>query len=108
MERAFKGIWIDKKIWLDPDLLLLEKVLIAEIDSLEGENGCFAGNEYFANFFGVAKGTIANLLSKLSKKNYIKVESDFGANRRIFVNPEIKGVHSEMKGGSRRNERGFT
>ena len=35
MNRAFKGIWIPKSIWLSRELTIQEKVFIVEIDSLE-------------------------------------------------------------------------
>ena len=51
MNREFRGIWIPKDIWLNKDLSTNEKVLLAEIDSLGGSsNGCFASNQYFADF----------------------------------------------------------
>lgn len=106
MTREFKGIWIPREIWLNNDLGILEKVLLAEIDSLEGKKGCFASNQYFAEFLGVAKGTVANMLSALSKKGYLNITSENGANRKIFIHSLVKGVHSEMKGGSSTNEGG--
>ena len=48
--RDFKGVWIDKSIWLDKNLSATEKVILAEIDSLNNENGCYASNNYFAEF----------------------------------------------------------
>ena len=40
--RKFKGVWIPAKYWLDEDLTIMEVVLITEIDSLDGENGCLS------------------------------------------------------------------
>ena len=37
MERTFKGVWIAAEIWLDKDLTLVEKALLAEIDKLHGQ-----------------------------------------------------------------------
>ena len=40
-ERDFKGIWIDRKIWLDNRLNALDKIILAEIDSLDAtDDGC--------------------------------------------------------------------
>ncbi|MDB1690071.1 helix-turn-helix domain-containing protein [Enterococcus casseliflavus] len=74
MERAFKGIWIPKEVWLDENLSWIEKFLLVEIDSLDNEKGCWANNEYFAKFFGVSKDRISRLISSLNKKGYITVE----------------------------------
>lgn len=72
--RAFKGVWISKEIWLAKDLGWSEKLLLVEIDSLDGEQGCFASNEYLANFFGLSKDRISKMVSALKKKGYINVE----------------------------------
>jgi len=41
MERNFKGVWIAAEIWLDKDLTLVEKALLAEIDSFTGNGRSF-------------------------------------------------------------------
>ena len=50
MDRDFKGIWIPKEIWLDERLNALDKIILAEINSLDGEDGCYASNQYLAEF----------------------------------------------------------
>lgn len=72
--RAFKGVWISKEIWLAKDLGWSEKLLLVEIDSLDGEQGCFASNEYLANFFGLSKNRISKMVSALKEKGYINVQ----------------------------------
>ena len=75
MNREFRGIWIPKDIWLSKDLSTNEKVLLAEIDSLGGSSdGCFASNQYFADFFDLSKDRISRLVSGLKNKGYITVE----------------------------------
>ena len=59
MQRDFKGIWIPKELWILKDLSLLEKVMLIEIDSLDNENGCYASNDYFADFFGLIQNESA-------------------------------------------------
>lgn len=71
MERNFKGIWIPKEIWLSEELTLQEKVFLVEIDSLDNEEGCYAGNQYFADFFGVSKVRVSEVINSLVKKEYI-------------------------------------
>lgn len=73
-DRKFKGIWIPKEIWLSEELTLQEKVLLVEIDSLEDEEkGCYASNNYFANFFKLSPGRISQLITNLTNKGYINV-----------------------------------
>lgn len=69
--RDFKGVWIPKEIWLSPDLGVVEKVLLAEISSLDNEDGCWASNDYFAKFLGVSTKTISRGVQSLQDKRYI-------------------------------------
>ena len=71
--RGFKGIWIPRDVWLSEDLTMMEKVLLAEIDSLDNERGCYASNAYFADFFGVSKRWITEKISELRDKGYISL-----------------------------------
>tara|TARA_R110000796_G_C14497240_1_gene428490 strand:+ start:256 stop:1149 length:894 start_codon:yes stop_codon:yes gene_type:complete len=70
-KKEFKGIWIPKEIWLNDKLTLQEKVFLVEIESLDNEKGCFAGNEYFAKFFGISKRRASDVINKLVKKKMI-------------------------------------
>lgn len=76
MERDFKGIWIPKDIWLNDKLDITEKAIFAEIDSLDGDNGCTAGNEYFINFFKVSESTVTRAISHLKKLGLIESSFD--------------------------------
>lgn len=71
ISRDFKGIWIPKEIWLDKNLTVHEKLFLAEIDSLDNSEGCFASNAYFAEFFGVSKDRASKVISSLTEKGYI-------------------------------------
>lgn len=74
MQRAFKGVWIPKEVWLDKSLGWSEKLLLVEIDSLDNDEGCWASNEYFAEFFNLSKDRISKLISSLKKKGYVTVD----------------------------------
>ena len=74
MERKFKGIWIPAEIWLNKDLSALDRVLLAEIDSLDNDNHCTASNEYFAEFCGVGVATITRSIKKLKDLGFIETE----------------------------------
>ena len=78
MNRDFRGIWIPRHIWLDKNLKPIEKILLAEIESLGGlSNGCFASNQYLAEFFDLSKDRISKLISGLKNKGYITVELSY-------------------------------
>lgn len=104
--RDFKGVWIPKEIWLDNNLTWLEKLLLTEIESLHGANGCFASNAYLAQFFNLSKTRISQVLTVLKNKEYITIEYErngYGAEitkrvlKRGVKNP--KGVFNILKGG---------
>jgi hypothetical protein len=70
--RDFKGVWIPKEVWLNENLSIVEKCLLVEIDSLDNsERGCFASNEYLANFFKLSESRMANIISDLKKRGFI-------------------------------------
>lgn len=71
LKRDFKGIWIPKDIWLDEDLSVMEKLVFVEIDSLDNENGCFAGNEHFSKFFSLSKNRCSEIIKSLESKGFI-------------------------------------
>ena len=74
MERDFKGIWIPKEVWISKDLTMQEKIFLVEIDSLDNEYGCTAGNQYFADFFGISKTRASLVIQELIRKEFIKSE----------------------------------
>lgn len=83
ISRKFKGVWIPKQIWLNPDINWIEKCLLAEIMSLSDENGCRASNHYLGLLFGKGEGTIANIITKLRKRGLLKTTQFDGRNRSL-------------------------
>lgn len=73
-KRAFKGIWIPKEVWESKELTLQQKVMLVEIDSLDNDDGCFASNKYFSDFFGISSGRVSQIINDLIDKGYLKVE----------------------------------
>lgn len=81
--RDFKGIWLPKEIWLDDELNAADKIIFAEIDSLDVEDsdGCFASNEYLANFCKCSITKVSTSISKLIGLGYVKVVKTDGRKR---------------------------
>ena len=111
--REFRGIWIDKEIWLNDNLTLQEKCAFAEIYSLANlEKGCIAKNEHFAKFLGVSKDRAKRVISSLVDKGYIisKIERDKETNqvteRRLFPTRGWGTIYTEGKGENALNSRG--
>jgi DNA-binding Lrp family transcriptional regulator len=89
-KREFKGMWIPKELYLTTELSWSEKILLAEIDSLNNNgDGCFASNKYFAKFLNLTEQVVANNISKLRKKGLIIDIKFDGRKRYIDVNAAL-------------------
>lgn len=84
ISRQFKGIWIPAEIWLDRSLSYFEKSLLSEIHSLEGEDGCFASNEYLAEFFNERIRKIQEGIALLKERGYV-ASKDFDGRQRVLI-----------------------
>ena len=114
MNRDFRGIWIPRHIWLDKNLKPIEKILLAEIESLGGlHDGCFASNQYFAEFLDLSKDRTSKLISGLKNKGYITVElsykeGSYEVDKRIIkANPSsyfCLGGSTHLEGGGENND----
>ncbi len=90
MHRDFKGVWIPREIYLNHDMSMMEKVLLTEIDSLDKGNGCFASNEYLAEFLNVSDSRISHMLTDLRKKKLLVDVSFDGRRRYLALTPLLK------------------
>lgn len=92
MNRDFKGVWIPKEVWLDDRLTALDKVIFVEIDSLDdGETGCYASNQYLAEFCQCSVTKVSNAVTKLTELGYIETAS-FDGRKRILKSRLTKSV----------------
>ena len=81
VNRSFRGVWIPRDIWLNKDLSITEKCFLAEIDSLGGsEEGCFASNQYFGEFFNLSKERARKIIGELKKKGYLEITLTYKGN----------------------------
>lgn len=83
--RDFKGAFIPKEIWCNPELNGDEKLMWGEIYSLDNDFGCVASNEHFMQMFGFANDRKAQrLIKSLRDKGYITVEIDKRKDTRVI------------------------
>lgn len=109
--RDFKGIWIPKEIWLDDDLNATDKIIFAEIDSLDVEDseGCYASNEYLSNFCKCSITKVSTSISKLIGLGYVRVVKSDGRKRWLktclskFESQNGKNKKSEIQEMKERN-----
>lgn len=71
-KREFRGVWIPACVWLDDRLSAVDKIVLAEIDSLDGESGCYASNETLAGFCQTSVPTVSRSINKLKELGYVK------------------------------------
>lgn len=90
LERGFKGIWIPREIYLNQDLSPTEKILLAEVESLDKGEGCYASNKYFAQFLKISEGQCANVLTSLRKKGLLITKRFDGRTRWLSLNPDFR------------------
>ncbi len=77
-----RGIWIPE--WIERLMLPAnERLLLAEIFSLDQNGACFASNEYFAKILGVKSDTITRLVAKLKKRGLIE-QTKFDGRKRYL------------------------
>lgn len=103
-QREFKGVWIEKEIWLDKRLNALEKVILTEIDSLDSEEkGCYASNQYLAEFCQCSETKVSTAIKKLIELGYIYVKSFDGRIRILksrlskFERQDLKNLKTDIK-----------
>ena len=74
MERQFKGVWIPAEIWLDKRLTLVDRALLAEIDSFSGNGKSFhKGNDTIQEEYGISRNTIGRSLKKLEALGFVEI-----------------------------------
>lgn len=102
--RDFKGVWIPKEVWLDDRLNALDKIILTEIDSLDqGEDGCFASNEYIANFCQCSATKVSTSINQLIKYGYLYVLKFDGRKRHLksrlsnFERQDLKKCKADIK-----------
>ena len=96
--RKFKGVWIPAEYWLDENLSIMEVVILTEIDSLDGQNGCFASNNHFASFIGMTPAYVSKIIKHLKEKGYISV--NYRTENRVTTRSIkiIRGINSSKEG----------
>ena len=103
-ERDFKGVWIPKEIWMNKDLTIMQKLFLVEINSLDNDSGCFAGNAHFVDMFGLSKQRCSQIINSLAEKEYINITLIYNGKqiekRIIRVSNKFDRVSSTLEGVS--------
>lgn len=108
VSRNFKGVWIDRSIWLNPKLSIIEKAFLAEIDSLSKQDrGCFASNSYFAWFFDLSERQVSRTINSLVKKGMLDLKQKRRGVKTVerILTPKILLDKNVVKSESSRQKR---
>ena len=66
---------IPASVRYDPEIPPNAKLLYSEITALSNRDGyCTAKNEYFSSLYGVSKRTVSDLITRLTRRGYIRVD----------------------------------
>ena len=111
--RGFKGIWIPREIWLSKSLSIHEKVMLAELDSLDVDgNGCWASNKFLGDFFGLSERRVRDVLKGLKDKGLIEIQYTYKVGTReiesrsikispeVYPHPDIDAAINRMQGAA--------
>lgn len=101
----FSGIWIPADIWnqfMAGGITKTELALLGIIESLVGDEGCYASNEYLADKLGSTSKSISNLIARLKAKGYIE-QIKFDGRRRWLKTCWSRLSQTPPNGGPRVN-----
>ncbi len=71
---AVLGIWMPVEIIQSDELTPQEKFIYCEILQLSTtKDGCYAGNNHFAELLNISRNAASKAISRLAKKEYIEV-----------------------------------
>lgn len=100
MSSKLKGVWIEGGVWECKALPLMEKHLIQKIKDLDNDKGCTAMNGWFAEFLGVSKSRVSQLIKSLKDKKMISIKLKFKGKEVVGrVIRILKGGVKLFKGG---------
>ena len=81
-------IIIPKCVLEDRNISFSAKVLYGQLNRLQGEDGCWASNQYLAELLGVSTRSIRDIIKSLEKNEFIRIERENNQkikNRKIYV-----------------------
>ncbi len=80
-----RGLWIPMEIMMDKRLTNTEKIVISVLISLDGGQGCFATNNYLAEFCTIRPETVSRVISKAKKLGLLDVSSLDNKSRKVDI-----------------------
>ena len=67
--RSSTGVWIPRQVWEDARFQSTdERILYLEVNHLDGENGCTAKNQHFADYLGCSIQTVQDMIHSMTMR----------------------------------------
>jgi hypothetical protein len=82
-----RGVWFPAEIYLDSNLSWMEKILLVEIDQLDGGDGCMDDIRYFAEFLQTDDVEVTKMIEHLETLDLIRQANDDGGLRLFLKHP---------------------
>lgn len=95
METSSKGIWIPEELFQNDELTIMEKLFVVKISGLDGKDGCYASNRYFAEYFKLSRSRCSIIIKSLKDKGYLFVKY-FYENGKSLIERRVIKVKSNV------------
>lgn len=72
----------------DRNISFSAKVLYGQLNRLQGDDGCWASNQYLADLLGISARSIRDIIKSLEDNGFIRIEREDKQkikNRKIYV-----------------------
>jgi hypothetical protein len=104
MSDKLKGVWVDGALWQSKDFKAIEKHLLQKIKDLDNDKGCTAMNGWFADFLGISKSRVSQIISKFKNEKLISVKLKYNGKEVVGrVIKILKGGMLYFKQGVEKN-----
>lgn len=90
METTSKGIWIPEELFQNEELTIMEKLFVVKISGLDGDDGCYASNRYFAEYFKLSRSRCSIIIKSLKDKGYIFIKYYYEKGKSLIERRVIK------------------
>ena len=97
MNEEFTGIWIDKEVWNDTRLSIVEKALLSEVRSFASRSQkFFKTNEAIAQHFQVSIRSVTRAVMHLEKLELVQREP-FDGRKRVLTCQNVNAASSKSR-----------
>lgn len=91
-----KYISMSPELFLNDKLNKIDCIVFCLIEFYDGEDHCYASNEYLSKIINVTTTTISTSISRLKEEKYINQISFDGRKRILAINPDYKRIYSQL------------